>query len=420
MHANQITNRFFLQSEDDLRDAPLQLRVGQLLHSLDPDVRSFYRNRLGIRERGRIEVLKECLVQIGRDANRSGGLLKYIARYYFDAVENLRDRDGEGADDLRALEELHGTARGILCLDENWRSAAECVDARRLRSLLGKQGWKGQSLDDLLSQLNYPKAVAEDSSDGAKLARSLWEVHEVDRDVLAELAIASESSDFSFADRVRVIADNLALVPETPPARSARTNSEICEALGSPVELQNLALVDPEEIGLGNDAIRVIVPEAADLPRLAARFTDGHVPVLAAVLRALGVPTVDAATLRSRIVADFAAIWGRTREQRSSRTARVARWQGRRFAAGRAESRHGVSGRGRREMGVSGHRDSSILGEPRPAERACHLSCADGRSSATGAPTLGPMVWSPRSRGSGGLGCSPDLRTPSRRVAARS
>lgn len=306
-----ITNRFFLQSEDDLRDAPLQLRVGQLLHSLDPDVRSFYRNRLGIRERGRIEVLKECLVQIGRDANRSGGLLKYIARYYFDVVENLRGRDGEGADDLRALEELHRTARGILCLDENWRSAAECVDATRLRSLLGKQGWKGQSLDDLLSQLNYPKAVAEDSSDGAKLARSLWEVHEVDRDVLAELAIASESSDFSFADRVRVIADNLALIPETPPARSARTNSEICEALGSPVELQNLALVDPEEIGLGNDAIRVIVPEAADLPRLAARFTDGHVPVLAAVLRALGVPKVDAATLRSRIVADFAAIWGK-------------------------------------------------------------------------------------------------------------
>jgi hypothetical protein len=306
-----IPNRFFLQSEDDLRDAPLQLEAGQLLHSLDPDVRSFYRHRLGIRERGRIEVLKECLVQIGRDANRSGGLLKYIARYYFDAVENLRDRDGERVDDFRALKELHGTARGILCLDGNWRSASECIDATRLRTLLAKQGWKGQSLDDLLCRLNYPNAVAEDSSDGAKLARNLWEVHEVDRDVLAELAIASESPDFSFADRVRVIADNLTLVPETPPARAAMTNSEICEALGPPVELQKLALVDPEEIGLGNEAMRVIVPEAADLPRLAARFTDGHVPVFVAVLRALGVPTVDAATLRSRIVADFAAIWAR-------------------------------------------------------------------------------------------------------------
>ena len=79
--------------------------------------------------------------------------------------------------------------------------------------------------------------------------------------------------------------------------------------MGPPVELQNLALVDPEEIGLGNDAIRVIVPEAADLRRLAARFTDGNVPVLVAALRALGVPTVDAATLLSRIVANFSAIW---------------------------------------------------------------------------------------------------------------
>jgi hypothetical protein len=306
-----IPNRFFLQSEDDLRDAPLELQAGQLLHSLDPDVRSFYRNRLGIRERGRIEVLKECLVQIGSDPNRSGGLLKYIERYYFDAVENLRDSGGEGAGDLRALEELHSTARGILCLDENWRSAAECVDATRLRTLLGKQGWKGQSLDDLLCRLNYPNAVAEDSSDQAKLARKLWDLHEVDRDVLAELAIASESPDFSFEDRVRVIAANLTLVPETPPARAAMMNSEICETLGSPVEMPNLALVDPEEIELGNDAIRVIVPEAADLLRLAARLTDGQVPVLVAVLRALGVPTVDAARLQSRIIADFAAIWAR-------------------------------------------------------------------------------------------------------------
>jgi hypothetical protein len=306
-----IPNRFFLQSEDDLRDAPLQLRAGQLLHSLDPDVRSFYRHRLGIREHGRIEVLKECLVQVGTAVNRSRGLLKYIARYYFDAVEKLRDRGGEGTDDLHALEQLHATARGIPCLDGSWRSAAECVDATRLRSFLGRQGWKGQSLDKLLCQLNHPKAVAEDSSDGAKLARNLWEVHEVERDVLAELAIASESPGFSFADRVRVIADNLALVPEKPPARAANTNSELCEALGPPVELQSLVLIDPEEIGLANDAIRVIVPEAADLRRLAARFTEGRIEILLPVLRALGVPKVVAAALRSRILVDFAGIWAR-------------------------------------------------------------------------------------------------------------
>src|SRR5205823_6032999 len=62
-----IPERYFLQSEDDLRDAPFEPRAGQLLHSLDSDLRSFYRRRLGIRARDRIEVLKECLRQIGTD-----------------------------------------------------------------------------------------------------------------------------------------------------------------------------------------------------------------------------------------------------------------------------------------------------------------------------------------------------------------
>jgi hypothetical protein len=308
---DQIRDRFFLQSEDDLRDAPLQLPAGQLLHGLDPDVRSFYR-KLGIRVRGRIEILNECLRKIGTDAKCSRRLLEYIERHYFDTVERLRDRDAEEAGDLRELEELHGRARGVLCLDGNWRSAAECVDATQLRVLLGRQRWKGQSLDHLLCRLNYPHAVTDDASDEAELAHSLWKLQEVDRDDVAKLAITSQSSEFPFADRVRVIADNLRLVSEVPPPRAVITNREVCETLGpQPVELQNLALVDPEEIGLGNDVICVIVPEAADLARLAARFTQGRIPVVTDVLRVLGVPRIDASTLLSRIVANFAAIWTR-------------------------------------------------------------------------------------------------------------
>ena len=72
-----------------------------------------------------------------------------------------------------------------------------------------------------------------------------------------------------------------------------------------------MVLVDLDEIGLSSDAARSIVPQAADLRRLAAKFTDGGMPVLVAVLRALSVPTVDAATLRSLTVDNFAAIWSR-------------------------------------------------------------------------------------------------------------
>lgn len=309
--SNQIRDRFFLQSEDDLRDAPFEPQAGQLLHSLDPDLRSFYRHRLRIRERGRIEVLKECLRQIGTHADRSGGILKYVERYYLDTVEQLRERGREGTADLRELKELHGAARGIPCVDGYWRSAAECVDASPIRPLLERQGWQGPRLHDLLFWLGYPRPVAEASSDQARRARTLWEVQEMDRDFLAESAIISESPDFSFIDRVRVIADNLKLVPEMPPARAAVTNAEILESLCGPVELGNLVLVDPDEIRLDKDAVRAIVPEAADLRPLAAKFTHGRVPILATVLRALSVPTVDAAKLRSRTVDNFATIWAR-------------------------------------------------------------------------------------------------------------
>ena len=143
--ASTVADRFFLQSEDDLRDAPIEPRAGQLLHSLDPELRRFYRRRLGIKERNRLEVLKECLRQIGTDAEHSGGILKYIDKYYREAVEQLREGGDEAAEDLRELKELHGAARGVPCVDGVWRRAVECVDARQWRALLEGQGWKGRA-----------------------------------------------------------------------------------------------------------------------------------------------------------------------------------------------------------------------------------------------------------------------------------
>ena len=176
--SGQIRERFFLQSEDDLRDAPFEPRTGQLLHSIDPDLRSFYRHRLRIREQGRIEVLKECLRQIGTDVDRNSGHLEVyraVLQRHGGATARARQR---GTDDLRELKELHRAARGIPCLDGNWRSAVECVDASPVRQLLEKQGWKGRRLHDLLFWLELPPPVAEASSDEAKLARTLWEVQE--------------------------------------------------------------------------------------------------------------------------------------------------------------------------------------------------------------------------------------------------
>jgi hypothetical protein len=305
----QINNHFFLQSADDLRDAPMQLPAGKLLHSLDPDLRRFYRSCLGIREQGRVEVLKECLRQIGNDTDLNRGILKYIERHYSDAVEQLRDSGGDRTNDLLELERLFQVARAVPCLDGTWHSGADCVDASEMSRLLGNQGFRGPRLSEMLIQLNYPHPVADTSSDSAQIALGLWQVRKVDRDQLAELAICSESPDLAFSDRIRVISENLKLVPDQPLKRAAVIGGQICEALGPPVELDKLVLVDPSKLGLDISAVRVIVPDAADLQNMSAKFTKGRVALLAGALHALGIPSINAAEIRSRTLTSFETIW---------------------------------------------------------------------------------------------------------------
>jgi hypothetical protein len=302
----QIRDRYLLQSEDDLRDAPLELPTRQLLHSLDSDVRSFYRQRLEIQAQDRSWVLKECLRQIGADATHSGGILRYVARYYTDTVERLREAT---AGDLRELEELHRVARGVPCLDETWHRATECVDATDFSGLLARQGWREEQVRDLICELSYSRPVADTWSEEGKLAQTLWGVERLDRDLLAELAIKSDSPSLSFRDRTKVIHDNLRLVPDVPLRRTNRIDKEVCAAVGGPVELERLVIVDMNEVGVGAEVVRAALPDAADLPVIARELTDGDIPAAAAVLRALGVPTVNSASMAVRIIAGFAGMW---------------------------------------------------------------------------------------------------------------
>lgn len=307
--ADEVQTRYFLQSMDDLRDAPVELPSGQLLHSMDPDLRSFYRCRLDIRERGRVEVLKECLRQIGTDANRSSGMLKYLVRHYRDVVDQLGERGAQGIDDLRELEALRQTADGVPCLGAAWYPATECVDASQLRPLLMSQGFKGAHLDELLCKLSYPRPVADTSSDVGQMALGFWNITKLDRNSVVELAITSENGNLPFSDRIRVIAANLNLLPEAPPARATVMDNEICEAMGGPAKLSKLVLVGTKAIGLSKEVIATVLPEAADLEHLATKFTEGRTAVMVPVLRALGVGTIDVAEFQSRVAADFKTIW---------------------------------------------------------------------------------------------------------------
>ncbi|HWQ54099.1 MAG TPA: hypothetical protein VN442_10470 [Bryobacteraceae bacterium] len=141
------------------------------------------------------------------------------------------------------------------------------------------------------------------------MAVGFWSVTKLERDSVVALAIASESADLPLSDRIRVIAWNLNLLPETPPARAAVMDNEICEALGGAVRLSEAVLLGARAIGLSKEVVTAVVPEAVDLESLATKLTEGRTAVVVPVLRALGVRTVDAAEFRSRVAADFKAIW---------------------------------------------------------------------------------------------------------------
>jgi len=313
LSADEVETRYFLQSTDDLRDAPVELPSGQLLHSLDPDLRSFYRRRLNIRQRSRVEVLKECLRQIGRDVNRSSGMLKYLARHYRDVVDQLSEGGAQGADDLRELEGLRQAAHGMPCLGGKWFPASECIDASQLRKVLVSQGFTGQALSDLLCRLSYPHPVADTLSEVGSEACAFFDVKSVDRDTVVTLAITSESTDLPFVDRVRVIAGNPKLLPDVPPARARVVDCEMCESLGgASVGLAELVLVGTSGLSVSNEIIAAVVPEAADLDRLATRFKEGRSAIVQ-VLRALSIRTIAVAEFRSRVASNFKAIWSKLR-----------------------------------------------------------------------------------------------------------
>ena len=304
----RVKDGYLLQSQDDLRDAPLELPTGTLLHSLDSEIRSFYRRRFGFREQGRVEVLKECLRQIGVDATRSGGILRYVAKHYNDTLEHLRGRGNEASDDLTELAELHRAAQGVPCLAGTWHRAIECVDATDLIGLLERQGWNKGRIPDLVCQLTHPRHVAEPWTENGKLAQIFWAVEKLDRDVLAELAITTDNPDLPLRDRLKVIHDNLRSVPQVLPRRPTRVDKELCVAVSGPVELERLELADIKEIGCSYEVVRATLPEAADVPSI-ARLIGGDASDTAAGLRALGVRTVDSATMLSRLVGGFAGIW---------------------------------------------------------------------------------------------------------------
>ena len=128
-----VRQRFRLQSQesqDDTKDAPIDLPSCELLQTTNSAVMRFYRVRLKLDAQDRVTILKDTLRQIGGQPQASPAMLSYLVRYYEDTLARL-DHSGEAVHqtDAAELRSLFVSARTVPSLNGTWEVASDCVEA---------------------------------------------------------------------------------------------------------------------------------------------------------------------------------------------------------------------------------------------------------------------------------------------------
>ncbi len=206
--AASIADRFRLQSEDDIRDAPVSLPECQLLRSGSRLLAHFYRLKVGLEEHGRAAVLKAALRQIGDTKSENSKLLQYLATHYSETVNRLSESAEPGhSEDLSEIRRLFAAARLVPCLDGEWRSVEECVDGWEVAEYLRKRGWDRRSLPDLVKELFYAMHVVSLAPEVRRLLQNLGcKLSMLDSGLVSQHAISSESPRLSLFERLRLLA----------------------------------------------------------------------------------------------------------------------------------------------------------------------------------------------------------------------
>jgi hypothetical protein len=308
---NQFANRFQIQSNDDLQEAPITLPDAKLLQCHSSKVKGFYRT-LGIRERGQVTLLKEVLQQIGDQDAPNEDLLDYIERYYLVVVDRLEHSSNvSDRDDANELINLFNKARIVLCLDGTWHAADDCTDGQPIERSLSRHKWPKKCLPGLVSALLYGRKVAVFSGNSAKIVRRLVELKQASADDIAIYAIESESPSLSLEDRAKLILAYQADLSK--PDSNPKPASAVLE-LELPVMDGRDAVADAKIISgstykdLGPSVLKVFVSNAVD-ENTAASELDCSPADLRVVLNALGVETIDEKSLTQSIVGNFSSTW---------------------------------------------------------------------------------------------------------------
>ncbi len=306
-----IALTFRLQSQDDIKDAPIATVGKTLLQTPKSTVKRFYRGRLVLEEHGRVAVLKDILRQIGDTDRDNLTLLRYLTLYYSQTLDE-RGKSGDECDkaDARELQGLMAEARIVPCLDGKWTPAQKCGEAWEIADHLAAQGWPTKQLTSLLSKLLSGESIASIDLEVRELLPRLHRLTPWGTRRIPELAITSESPELSLVDRAKLFWDNRRDFPEAGVTRSKSAGRLQVPALGDGVTIAEAELlVGTAELPSG--LLSLLAPKAVALGALATQLAVQGVQVteLPTILRAFQVTELTAQDLEERLVARFCEVW---------------------------------------------------------------------------------------------------------------
>ena len=320
---DRYMEQFMLQTEDDLKDAPIEFASYVLLQCRDRGTKNFYRNRLQIEVHGRVAVLKDILKQIGTtdDQVKNNKLLNYLLTYYTQTVDELREsKDQIDKDEAVRLGLQLSKANFIPCLDGSWHSARECCFVTRVQEQMVKQKWPQKEIPVLIQLLFQGECIVRlgDSGDiNHFLKKQNIEINEIDPHRLYQQAITSNSAELSLKERVRLINDN---IPERPNVDIKP--SPVLQAMSIPTltgerPLGQIEYIDSYPLPL--QAMKLVAPNAMDKKAFAQQMGLLENRILK-VLRALCVNEILSDEVANRVVNHFLDLWEvcKTKEDRFS------------------------------------------------------------------------------------------------------
>jgi len=308
----EYQDHFRLQTEDDLKDAPIEFGSYVLLNWRDRSTKNFYRNRLRIEVHGRISVLKDVLRQIGKadDQVRNDKLLTYLLMYYGQCVDELRDsKDQIDADDSDHLKKLLVDAHFVPCIDCGWHTTEESCLVTRVQEKLLQQKWPEKDISRLIQYLFDDDCIVRlsDSEDINHFAKKNGiELKEIDPSRLYQQAISSNSTNLLLKDRAQLINYNIPDSPdiEIEPSPTLRT-MPIPTLMGNKA-LEQTTFFDACSLTLA--PMKIILPDAVDKKAFAQEVTVPEKRAVA-VLAAMGVRKILPKEVAENVVKEFRYLW---------------------------------------------------------------------------------------------------------------